>query len=361
MHDFIVVGGGLIGLLSARELALGGARVLVLERGAPGRESSWAGGGILSPLYPWRYPEPVNLLADWSQAHYPELCERLAAETGIDPEWTRSGMLMLGTAERDEAVAWAVGFDADLEYLDTGATRRCEPALGPSADGALWMPQVAQVRNPRLLQALAAELASLDVEVRPDTEVTGLSMDGERAAGVETAGGAIPAGAVVLASGAWTGRLLAQVRIGLAVEPVRGQMLLFTGPVGAVQRIVLDRGRYIIPRRDGRVLVGSTMERVGFDKSTTEEAREALTAAAVATIPALDGFTLERHWAGLRPSSPEGVPFIGEIEGKSGLYVNAGHFRNGVVMGLASGRLLADLALARAPCVDPGPYRPGAL
>ena len=134
-------------------------------------------------------------------------------------------------------------------------------------------------------------------------------------------------------------------------------MLLFRGPVGLVRRIVLSRDRYVIPRRDGRVLVGSTLEHVEFDKSTTPAARAELHREALRLIPALADCAVEHHWAGLRPGSPIGVPFVGEHPRIQGLYVNAGHYRNGVVLGPASARLLADQMLGRTPALDPAPYR----
>lgn len=149
------------------------------------------------------------------------------------------------------------------------------------------------------------------------------------------------------------GSLAADWQIG----PVRGQMLLFRAAPGQVQHIVQKDDHYLVPRRDGRVLAGSTVEYVGFDKSTTHQAYDELHAAAVALIPALMQCPVEHHWAGLRPGSAQGIPLIGCHAQRSGLYINAGHFRNGVVTGLASARLLADVIFKRTPCVDPTPYR----
>lgn len=360
MHDYLVIGGGLIGLLTARELALGGASVRVVEQGRTGQESSWAGGGILSPLYPWRYPDGVTELARWSQDHYRILIEALALESGVDAQWTQSGMLMLDGDERDEAVAWAVRFGYTLEELDREGILRCEQALSETyLSHALWMPDVAQLRNPRLLQALRLGLQQFGVVIDEQCEVSGLRVAGGTVQGVETAGGPIECERVVVAAGAWSGRLLQGLGLELAVRPVRGQMLLLRGTPGLFRRIILHRDHYLIPRRDGRVLVGSTMEEAGFDKSTTDEAAETLRRAAQHLIPELADCPLEQHWSGLRPGSPQGVPYIGEHPGVRGLFLNTGHFRNGVVMGYASARLLADLALGREPELDPAPYAPG--
>lgn len=356
LSDCVVVGGGIIGLLSARELAAAGLRVRLLEMGGVGRASSWAGGGILSPIYPWRYPDAVTELAHWSQGVYEDLAARLRDEGGVDPEWTRSGMLLLDTADRAMADDWAGRFGYRLEGLAGEALRQCEPALGADAGPALWMPEVAQVRNPRLVQAARAALVKQGGVIEEQCEVTDLRVRGGRVAGVLTTRGEYAAEVVVVAAGAWSGRLLAGLGIRPEIRPVRGQMLLFKGAPGRVSRIILGERHYVIPRRDGRVLVGSTMEEVGFDTSTTAAAREELLAAAFRLVPGLRACEVERHWAGLRPGSPSGIPYISRHPEVAGLFINSGHFRNGVVMAPASVRLLADLVLGRPPVIDPAPY-----
>jgi glycine oxidase len=218
------------------------------------------------------------------------------------------------------------------------------------------MEQVAQVRNPRLLKALRVAAEDRGVEIVERCEVTGLTRRGDRVSGVSTSQGEFEAEAVVVCGGAWSASILGELARVPEVAPVRGQMLLFRTPPQTVRRIVLAGARYVIPRRDGRVLVGSTVEHVGFDKSTTEEAKQELREAAFGLIPALQEAPLEQHWAGLRPGSPNGVPYIGPHPELAGLYVNAGHYRNGVVMGLASARLLGDLVLGRPPVLDPDAY-----
>ena len=359
MTDCIVVGGGLIGMLTARNLQEGGADVLLVERGELGREASWAGGGILSPLYPWRYPDSVTALARYSQAHYDELARDLHEETGIDPEWTRNGLLILDVEERDQARSWAPAHAQRLEELDAAALSACEPALAQGFQDGLWMPDVAQIRNPRLVKALKASLQARGIRFREWTNVEGLAVQGERVTGVHTPEGVLSAETVLVAGGAWSSRLLELPEAGVEVEPVRGQMIVFKAEPGLLSRIVLHRDRYVIPRRDGRILAGSTLERVGFDKHTTEGARRELQAAARALVPALAGYPVEHHWAGLRPGTPQGIPYIGPHPTLRGLYLNAGHFRNGVVLGLASARLAADLVLGRPCLLDPAPYAVG--
>lgn len=354
MADCIVIGGGLIGMLTARELVERGLSVTLIERGEPGREASWAGGGILSPLYPWRYSEPVTRLARYGQARYADLARRLREETGVDPEWLPSGLLILNDLEQAEA--WADAHGMELEMLDATTVAACEPALRGRVERGAWLPGVAQMRNPRLVRALRQSLAGRGIEVEAHNPVHGLLVEDGRIRGVSTQRGERHAQRVVLAGGAWTASLLGGECGALDVRPIRGQMLVFRGEPGALRRIVLQHGRYLIPRADGRIVVGSTLEDVGFDKSTTEQAREELLEASAALLPALFQWPIERQWSGLRPASPEGIPVIAEHPRIEGLYVNAGHYRNGVVIGLASARLCADRVAGLAPPIDPAPY-----
>ena len=359
--DCVIVGAGLIGMLSAMELRRRGMTVVVVGRGRAASESSWAGGGILSPLYPWRYPAAVSALAAWSQQYYPALAETLAGATGIDPEWTPSGLLILDGDEHRVALAWAERQACPMEQVDAARCRELEPSLGEAPEAALWLPAVAQIRNPRLAQSLRCHLAGLGVDIIEGEEVTALRHSGERIVGIRTAAGRkLNTPRVVVAGGAWSARLLRGLGVDLQVYPVKGQMLLYKAAPGLVRRIVMREGRYVIPRRDGHILVGSSVEQAGFDKAPTLAVRQTLQAAARTLVPALADLAPVRQWAGLRPGCSDGIPFIGVLPALEGLYVNCGHFRNGVVMGPASARLLADLVTGTPPLLDPVPYDPGA-
>lgn len=363
MSDCLIIGGGVIGMLTALELARKGMQVRLLERNSMGQESSWAGGGILSPLYPWRYSSPVSLLARWGQQHFADFFNELAQSTHIDPEYKRDGLLILDTAnEAEQARAWAEQYRIDMHYIDAEQTRAREPRLqNPQAQHAFWFPQIGQVRNPRLGQALQESLRQNGVHIEENTLVQELLLEGRKVSGVTTLDGDIHADRVILCAGAWSAVLLKRLAITLEVKPVRGQMLLFKTEPDFLQRIVLADGRYLIPRKDGHVLVGSTLEQSGFDKSTTRAAYEDLYQSALRLVPELKSYAIIKHWAGLRPGTPTGIPYIGPHPDIDGLYLNTGHFRNGIVLSLASTRLLRNLVIGETPIIDPEPYSFSAL
>jgi glycine oxidase len=352
-----IVGGGIIGLLSARELRAAGESVAIIDRQTVGQESSWAGGGILSPLYPWRYPDPVTALARWSQGHYPALARDLLARTGMDVEWTPSGMLYCACTEGEQALAWARVHGAVVQDIDVSSAHGRVPALAPELGQGLWMPDVAQIRNPRLLSALRTDLRQSGVEFHENITVQGFTAQQGRLVSIRTNRGDIDTQRCLVAAGAWTGDLLTSTELPLPITPIKGQMVLLSAQALQLDTMIIKDNRYIIPRRDGRVLVGSTLESSGYTKSTTEAARTDLLQAAVEMIPALAGCPVERQWAGLRPGTPTGVPYIGEHPRIAGLFVCAGHFRNGIVLAPASARLAVDLMLGRAPALDQGQFQ----
>ncbi|MEG9624192.1 glycine oxidase ThiO [Pseudomonas guariconensis] len=357
----VVVGGGVIGLLTAFNLAPKVDQVVVCDQGEVGRESSWAGGGIVSPLYPWRYSPAVTALAHWSQDFYPQLGERLFASTGIDPQVHTTGLYWLDLDDEAEALDWAQREQRPLSAVDISAAYDAVPVLGPGFKRAIYMAGVANVRNPRLVKSLkAALLAMPNVTLREHCSVSGFCQEGGRITGVHTAEGVLVADEVVLSAGAWSGDLLRTLGLELPVEPVKGQMILFKCAEDFLPSMVLAKGRYAIPRRDGHILVGSTLEHAGYDKTPTNEALESLKASAVELLPALANAEVVAHWAGLRPGSPEGIPYIGPVPGHEGLWLNCGHYRNGLVLAPASCQLFTDLLTGGQPIIDPVPYAPGA-
>ena len=319
----------------------------------------------MSPLYPWRYSAPVTALASAAQRAYPALCASLLDETGIDAELEQTGLLMLDAADEKEAFAWARDNGKIVERLGKEAIANKEPGLSHKFNSGLWMPEIANVRNPRLGKALMASLQDHpDVSIHEQTRAESFVIDhGSHIQGVEVShrGGRLrlTASHYVITAGAWSGGILADLDIHLPVVPVKGQMLLFQSPRRLVNAIVLTEGRYVIPRRDNHLLVGSTLEPGNFDKETTDAARCSLLASAHALLPELTTLEVKQQWAGLRPGAPAGVPYIGPLQEFDNLHINAGQYRNGLVLAPASATLMADLLLQRPPAVDPAPYHPG--
>lgn len=359
-------------MLTALALRERGYAVTLLDRKSAGQESSWAGGGILSPLYPWHYSGAVNALARRSQQLYPALAERLLADTGVDPELLDSGLLMLDdVASRDALPAgrvdpgvWAEEHGAVVQRISASEVSDVQPGIRHADENAWWMPNVMQVRNPRLVRALRAALDVHGVHLLERVEVQALDAAHGRVRGLRVSGLAMPADAVVVTAGAWSADLLhdlgADTPCAPVIEPVRGQMMVLNAPESGLRRIVMSEGRYLIPRKDGRILVGSTLEYAGFEKVATESARVSLHDFAVRLCPALKGVPIEAHWAGLRPGSPQGIPYIGAHPEIEGLHLHAGHFRNGLVMGPASTELFVQGIERETGVLDAAAYAWGA-
>lgn len=361
MSDYLIVGAGINGLLLARELASSGADITLIDQTRSATEASWAGGGIVSPLYPWRYPEAVTALANWAQNFYPQLARQLEIESGIDPQYRETGLLMLQAQDSEQALAWAQRNGSTMHSIGGDEIMSREPALATGFDAGLWMPQIANIRNPRLGKALVASLKrQANVHLEEDCQLVNFNTHQQRIKSVSVINkgshSRLQANTVIVCAGAWSGKLFKQLGLSLPVEPVKGQMLLFKTSPDLISSIVLTKGRYLIPRCDGHLLVGSTLEYCGFDKSSTLQARESLLSSAFELLPSLRDYPLKAQWAGLRPSAPQGIPFIGAVPEFENLYLNAGQFRNGLVLAPASARLLADLLLHRKPIVDPSPY-----
>ena len=350
----VILGAGISGLSTALILLKRGYTVALLERGAAGGESSWAGGGILSPLLPWAYGEAVAVLALRSMAGYADWVADIERHSGRDAEFWRCGMLALDVDAPDQALAWCAAHGMSAQR---GCPQTVSLPPGLSARTPVWLPGVAQVRNPRLVAALRAAVVQLGGTLHELRPATGVRAEGGRVTAVQTATGILPADQVVLASGAWAGTGLTGLAAVPHIRPVRGQMLLFKLAPCVLETIVYCDGLYLIPRRDGHVLAGSTLEDAGFDKSTDAATRQRLHADAAALLPVLAAIQPVQHWAGLRPGSPDNIPVIDRHPDFDNVFVNTGHYRYGVTMAPAAAELLADLMEGRTPSVDAAPYR----
>ncbi|QWF70657.1 glycine oxidase ThiO [Methylomonas paludis] len=353
--DILIIGGGISGMLTARELRLAGRNVTIIDKSATGQESSWAGGGILLPIYPWRQAPAISKLVSLSLKKFPGLSQELRLATGIDPEWRDCGMLICKNPDFAKAVAWCHDYHIDWHPPE----QQVLADLHTQLQQPLWLPGIAQIRNPRLLQALKANLLNLGVTFLENTAIQRIDTRQRRITQLLTSTASFSLQQLVICSGAWTNNVLQTLLPGtveLPIQPVKGQMLVFAAQPDTLPCMVLDGDHYLIPRRDGKILAGSTVEVSGFDKSTTNSAKQALYEFATQLLPVLKESELIHHWAGLRPGTPEGIPYIGFHPDFDNLSINAGHFRNGLVMSPASAQLLADLILERPLAIDPSPY-----
>lgn len=353
----------MIGCSVAFHLALEGASVLLLERDDLASAASGAAAGMLTPLGEATGPGPSLRLRLAALRGFDPLCADLRERSGLDPQLVRSGALRVALSESEaeelHARVRAVEVDAagELEWLAPDAARALESGLTVDLHGAVWSANESHVLAPVLTRAYATAAASLGARIETGTPVTGLLGAGDRIAGVRTSAGDRTAGAVVVCAGAWSPACLTglgEVASGAApvsalpVTPVRGQILALAPRDTALRTIVWGTGAYLVPKRDGTVVVGATEERVGFDCRTTVLGVRSLLDAAPRLVPSLASATFRGAWAGLRPGSPDHLPALGPWPGARGLFVAAGHHRSGVLLSGTTGQLVADLVRGKA-------------
>ena len=351
--DVVIVGGGVIGLSIARELALRGARgVTVVERGEFGKEASWAAGGILAPQVEADRPDEFFELACASRDLYPVFARALENETGIDVQLDQTGTLYLGFTEDDEREMrrrfdWQTRVGFRVEWLSGEEARRLEANVSPNARCALRFPDDWQVENRRLTEALLVSNRSLGVQLIANSEVRSVRIEEGRATGVETATTMIDAMTVVIAAGAWSSEIGISMTNSPAaqIEPVRGQMLCFQTKPAFAHHVVYSSSGYLVPRRDGRCLAGSTTENVGFDKAVTDEGTVSIKSMAFEIAPALKSAAIVDSWAGFRPHAPDDLPVLGPAGDVAGLFYSTGHYRNGILLAPITAEIIADAVI----------------
>lgn len=362
--DFLVIGAGIIGLATALRLLEEGATVTLLDRHNAGCEASWAGGGILSPLYPWNYPESVTRLTAFSTAYYPAWITELHAATGIDPEYQVCGLVILPPYDQSKAIYWCHTHSTALTHELYSHHRGLIPIHTTSESKesqTLFLPEVAQVRNPRLLQALYQHIGQLGGNIIEGCEVRKIDISNQKIDALQTAYKKFSAGQYILSAGAWSKQILGEHALQLDIKPICGQMLLYKLPEKPLDSIVLQQDLYLIPRQDGHLLVGSTIEDTGFDKQITPDAKDKLSGWAESILPQLKIISPRKHWSGLRPASPANLPVIGRHPYLENLYINSGHFRYGVTMAPGSAEILINEILKRPQPFDVTPYQQGWL
>lgn len=348
--DVVVVGGGVIGLSVTRALArkqIGS--VLLLERGEPGREASFAAAGMLAPQAEANIDDAFFQLCLRSRDLYPTFAAQLLEETGIDVELDQTGTLYCAFTEHDreeieERYQWQRGLGLAVEQLTAAQARELEPNLSEKVLAGLRFPQDIQVENRQLLRALITSNERFAVQICAGTIVESLQIKGGKVSGVSTSKGFVKTPTVVIAGGAWssfikTGTAAPQIRI----EPVRGQMICFESQPALARHVIYSPRGYLVPRRDGRLLAGSTTEEAGFAKEVTAQGLASIGDHALEIAPRIADLKVVDSWAGLRPRAPDELPVLGKTSETEGLFFATGHYRNGILLAPLTGELIAEL------------------
>ena len=345
--DVIIVGGGVIGCSIALKLLEAGLSVAVIERGRVGCEASRAAAGMLAAQSETSSVGPFFDLCLRSRSMYREFGAHLTELSEIDVEYNDEGLLCVTLEGEDpesmQWVSWQTDAGLALERLTAGAIREFEPAVAESVSGAVFVPGDHQVENRRLMDALDISIKRAGVELIEGATVSALSTAGSRVIGVVSGGQRLDAGIVVVAAGAWSGKLLEPLGINVKVEPARGQMIAVKGRGCPIKRVVHSRKVYLVPRHDGRILIGATVEYAGFEKAVTANGISSLLSAALEVAPSLRDFEVTETWSGLRPDTGDHLPVMGRSV--DGLVLATGHFRNGILLAPVTAELIADLVI----------------
>ena len=361
VDDVIVVGGGIIGLSIAREAARSRLRVRLFEKGKVGCEASSAAAGLLGPQIDLESGDPLQALGLASRDLFPGFARSVAEESGLDPCLLEQGTLVLsrGAAEIeaiDRQAAFQRSLGLQAERVGGEALRRLEPSLNPDLTEGLYLPRDWSVDNVLLVEGLGLAAARAGARLEEGARIDRLLVESGRVTGVGAGGESFRAGAVVIAAGAWSQEILGAGVSPLPTHPVRGQMVCL-GPSAVPVHPLHAAACYLVPRRDGRVLVGSTMERAGFEKRVTAAGLSTLAAAAIAVVPALAGAPFHSAWAGLRPACGDGLPAIGP-GGAPGLIYACGHLRNGILLAPITAQVVGRLLRGEDAGIDLGRFDP---
>jgi glycine oxidase len=360
--NVVIVGGGVVGCSIAYYLSLGGAKVILLERGRLAAGASGVAAGMLAPQVEAPFADPFFELALEGRATHAPLASELLEQVGLDVEYRQTGILRVARTEAERAdlqrqYRWQSARGLAAEWLEPADLGRLEPALGGVAGrllaGGLWLADEAQIRSPRLVQALAMAAARHGARIDEGIWATSLLKRGDQIAGVQTPRGRVEADTVVLAAGVWSPDLTRSIGLDLPVAPVKGQILSLRSAADRIPRRIVWSGEcYLVPRPDGEIVLGSTEEEGNYDARPTLAGVNRLTEAALEVVPAASAFTVEGVWAGLRPASPDRYPIIGWVPWVKHLFIATAHYRNGVLLGPLTGRRVAEHILNGAPLAE---------
>lgn len=347
MTEVLIIGGGIIGLAIARELHKKGAlKITILERGEVGKEASFAAAGMLAPNAETEKKDDFFRFCDESNKLYPNFARELYDETAIDIELEQSGTIYAAFTDRDvreirQRYEWQKNADLAVEFLNAEAVRKLEPFISPDVREALFFPMDRQVENRKILLALKKYAETNEIEIVENSEIKNLLIEDEKAVGAEINGKRFYAATVVLATGAWTSLIKAGNFPMPSVKPIRGQIVSYRTAKRLFQRVIYSPRGYLVPRLDGRILIGATVEDAGFDKSATAAGTEFLTEIALEIAPSLVNLNAAEKWVGLRPFAADGLPILGAFPEIENLFVATAHYRNGILLAPKTAEIIA--------------------
>ena len=346
MSDVLVIGGGIVGLACAYDLTSAGASVTVLEYGKTGMQATNAAAGMIAPLSESNDPGPLLPFALRAHSEYPALAQQLEDQCGFDLELRLDGILKVAFDDAEAGplqrrLAWQRELGLPVDWLDGATCRELEPKLSPRVIGGLFSASEGSVSNQMVALALERAAQARGAVIRNGTPVTGFTVRGGRIISVRSRDASYAADAILLAAGARSGQIATKLHVPLPVRPIRGQMIALGGMRPPIAHPVWGARGYLVPRANGLIFAGATVEDVGFRRRTTKRALDGLQAMSSMLVPQLRAAQQHFAWAGLRPGTPDDVPIIGPIPGIENAFAATGHFRSGILLGPLTGKLVA--------------------
>jgi glycine oxidase len=326
----VVVGGGVVGCISAIEIKKKGFDVVVIDQSSIGSGSSWAAGGILFPLMPWNYSKKVYELCNPSTIYYQELAKELYEETGIDSQFKESGLAIVNPFNIDAIQDWCTQNNIESS-IDTSRSKK-----------KITLKKICQIRPPRLMKALKRYMKTIGIEIFENKKIISFDENkGEIKSCTTSEGRVFESQAFLLSAGAWTSKILKEYKS--KVFPIKGQMIQYPKTELKLENIMYEDGFYLIPREDGVLIGGSTLEKVGFNSQDNIENINALKRKAESIIPELKSVEIAKSWHGFRPGTADNIPIIQQHKNYKNLFLNFGHHRYGIVMAPQSAKIITSI------------------
>ncbi|MDR7000121.1 glycine oxidase ThiO [Neobacillus niacini] len=348
-YDVAIIGGGINGASIAYQLSKRGKKVIILEKERLACQASSAAAGMLAAQAEIEQDGPLFQLAIKSQAMFPEVSNELFDLTGIDIEFVQKGMLKVAETEEiafelKKQTIFQKNWDSNIQWLDSKEIREMEPALSPRVSGGIFLPNDGHVLSGKLTQGFAKAANHYGAEIRENTEVLSFLFEKGQVKGVKTTNGVIHCEQVIVATGAWARKLMMESGLNIHVFPVKGECFSVKTDEALINRTIFsDKRCYLVPKRNGEIYIGATMIEDTFDRTVTLGGIATLIERVVQLVPQIKDAEWERVWSGIRPQTGDGLPYIGEHPEWKGLFVAAGHFRNGILLSPITGKLVADL------------------